>query len=195
MPPKKDDTTEEKIKEAARDVFTHKGYSATRTRDIAEKADINLALLNYYFRSKEKLFKLVMEENLLRLLSVLFPIINNSKNSLEEKISAFAENYINLLVENPELPLFIFNELKNHPDQFMKKFEIDDVLRNTSFFKQISAQKPDTDPLQFMLTMLGMTIFPFVAKPLIFNDSLKFNMLMEERKSLIVDWSKAILKL
>jgi AcrR family transcriptional regulator len=49
-------TTEEQIKEAARRVFTRKGYAATRTRDIAEESGHNLALLNYYFRSKEKLF-------------------------------------------------------------------------------------------------------------------------------------------
>ena len=48
-------TTEEKILEAASEVFTEKGFAGTRTRDIAEKAGINLALLNYYFRSKEKL--------------------------------------------------------------------------------------------------------------------------------------------
>ena len=47
-----DSTTEEKIKEAARTVFHKKGFAATRTRDIAEEAEINLALLNYYFRSK-----------------------------------------------------------------------------------------------------------------------------------------------
>ena len=42
----KDSSTEQKIKEAARKVFTMKGYAATRTRDIAEEAGINLALLN-----------------------------------------------------------------------------------------------------------------------------------------------------
>ena len=36
------------------------------TRDIAEEAGINLALLNYYFRSKEKLFGIVMMENFIR---------------------------------------------------------------------------------------------------------------------------------
>ena len=59
-----DTSTEEKIKEAARVVFHKKGYAATRTRDIAEEADINLALLNYYFRSKEKLFDIIMVETL-----------------------------------------------------------------------------------------------------------------------------------
>ena len=67
-PPKKsraagDPTTEEKIKEAARKLFTQKGFAATRTRDIAEEAGINLALLNYYFRSKQKLFDLIMKDH------------------------------------------------------------------------------------------------------------------------------------
>src|ERR1700748_2737311 len=56
-------STEEKIKAAAKKLFTQKGFAATRTRDIAEEAGINLALLNYYFRSKEKLFELIMMEN------------------------------------------------------------------------------------------------------------------------------------
>jgi AcrR family transcriptional regulator len=50
-------TTEERIKQAAVKVFQAKGYGAARTRDIAEEAGINLALLNYYFRSKERLFE------------------------------------------------------------------------------------------------------------------------------------------
>ena len=46
-------STEEKIMNAARAVFQRKGFAGTRTRDIAEEAGINLALLNYYFRSKQ----------------------------------------------------------------------------------------------------------------------------------------------
>jgi len=59
---KLDESTEEKIKEAARIVFTQKGYASAKVRDIAKEADINLSLVNYYFRSKEKLFQLCMAE-------------------------------------------------------------------------------------------------------------------------------------
>ena len=59
-----DPSTEEKIKNAARIIFHQKGYAGTKTRDIAEEAGINLALLNYYFRSKEKLFGIIMVESL-----------------------------------------------------------------------------------------------------------------------------------
>ncbi len=58
----KSENAEEKILTAARKIFLKKGFAATRTRDIATEAGINLALLNYYFRSKKKLFELVMQE-------------------------------------------------------------------------------------------------------------------------------------
>ena len=60
----KEKDTEQKIKEAAKKVFQQKGFAGTRTRDIAEEAGINLALLNYYFRSKKKLYEIIMLESL-----------------------------------------------------------------------------------------------------------------------------------
>ena len=70
----KDISTEEKIRAAARKIFTQKGFAATRTRDIAEEAGINLALLNYYFRSKEKLFEQIMIEKVQYLCHTLVPL-------------------------------------------------------------------------------------------------------------------------
>src|SRR6478672_4764053 len=93
----KDISTEDKIKEAARVVFTQKGYAATRTRDIAEEAGINLALLNYYFRSKEKLFQQVMSENIQKLFGIILPIVNDASTKLETKIDLIATAYIDLL--------------------------------------------------------------------------------------------------
>ena len=67
-------TTEEKIKSAARTVFHTKGFAATKTRDIAKEAGINLALLNYYFRSKEKLFQIIMMDSIHSLFQSILPI-------------------------------------------------------------------------------------------------------------------------
>ena len=89
-------STEEKIKEAAKKVFLKKGYAATRTRDIAEEAGINLALLNYYFRSKEKLFDLIMLEKLEKFFGTIAPVLNNVNTTLEQKITLFSNNYTDL---------------------------------------------------------------------------------------------------
>src|SRR5690349_22519623 len=95
-------STEDKIKEAARKVFTQKGYAATRTRDIAEEAGINLALLNYYFRSKEKLFEIVILEKMHILLGKIGPAMMDERTSIEQKVEQIAEHYINTLVANPD---------------------------------------------------------------------------------------------
>ncbi|MEO6687147.1 MAG: helix-turn-helix domain-containing protein, partial [Dyadobacter sp.] len=111
-------STEEKIMEAARKVFTEKGYAAARTRDIAEESGINLALLNYYFRSKEKLFELVMLEKVNKLFGTIIPILTDETTELEEKLDRIAESYIDLLLVNPDLPIFVLSEIRRRPEKF-----------------------------------------------------------------------------
>lgn len=185
-------TTEEKIMEAAREVFFQKGYAAARTRDIAKEAGINIALLNYYFRSKEKLFKIIMIEEVQQFYGVIFSIINNDKLTLDIKIEMITENYINVLIKNPELPLFIFNSTKNNLKEFKEKSQIHKIL-DSSFFLQIKERNSNIEPIQFLFSLMGMIIIPFIAKQIIFSDEKMFNELMKERKKLIIAWSKAIL--
>src|SRR3982751_3793794 len=109
---KVDASTEEKIKEAARKIFTQKGYAATRTRDIAEEAGLNLALLNYYFRSKEKLFDIIMLEKLQEFMTGIRALLSTETTSIEEKLTAIVSDYIDMLTKQPDLPLFIFTELR-----------------------------------------------------------------------------------
>ncbi len=193
-----DSSTEEKIKEAARKVFTKKGFAATRTRDIAEEAGINLALLNYYFRSKEKLFDLVMLENMQQFLMGLKGILYNEQTSLDEKIEIVVENYINLLKSHPDLPLFILSEIKANPDKFAANIGVRDILMNSFFIKQLAkATKGKIKPVHILVNILGLTVFPFVARPLLKNvaslNTNDFNNLMEERKKLIPVWIKQMI--
>jgi len=100
-----DATTEEKIKEAARVVFHKKGFAATRTRDIAEEAGINLALLNYYFRSKGRLFEIIMLETVSGFIQTMALALNDEETTLEEKIRRIASAYIDLIGKEPDLPI------------------------------------------------------------------------------------------
>lgn len=45
------------IIEAAEKLFSEKGFNGTSVRDIAEQAGVNLAMISYYFGSKEKLME------------------------------------------------------------------------------------------------------------------------------------------
>jgi AcrR family transcriptional regulator len=193
-----DISTEEKIREAARKVFTQKGYSATRTRDIAEEAGLNLALLNYYFRSKQKLFEIVMVEKMQKFFSILLPILYDHSTSLETKVESISANYIDLIIANPDLPFFVLTEGRNNPEFIFKVAQRKDFLKNSVLIKQISEKNPALNPLHFLISLLGMCIFPFVMKPVLQKmtgmEEVAFKQMMEERKVLIPLWIKAMLK-
>lgn len=189
-------STEEKIKEAASIVFTKKGYGNARTRDIAEEAGINLALLNYYFRSKEKLFQIVMAERIDKLFGVLTPVLNDESTTLEEKLEKITESYINMLLENPDLPIFVLSEIRNNPDQLSNRFQAHKHLTESVFVKQLMARRSDLNPFHFLMNLLGMNLFPFVAKPVlqpIVGNEEMYRQLMEQRKKLVPAWMKLIL--
>lgn len=191
-------TTEEKIKEAARVVFTRKGYAATKTRDIAEEAGLNLALLNYYFRSKENLFEIVMIERIQKLFAFIAPALNNPATSLTEKIEWIALNYIEMLQQNPDLPMFVLSEIRSNPERFGETIQLKGMVLQSSFLQQLAEQKKDINPVQLFLNFLGMMVFPFIVKP-VFQSAGRmseeaFDQLLEQRKTLIPLWMKMMLE-
>ncbi len=195
-------STEEKIKEAARRVFTRKGYAATRTRDIAEESGHNLALLNYYFRSKEKLFDIIMIENMELFIKDVLGIINDATTTLEQKIDLLIAHYIDMLLQNPNLPIFILNAVNTNPNELINKVAKTAQLEQTHLAKQwqeIAASRAlQINPLHIFLNALSMTVFPFVASPIlklrvgVTDDA--FTELMQERKKLIPAWIKSMLQ-
>src|ERR1700735_4376874 len=95
------DSAEQKIKSAAKKLFTQKGFAAVKTRDIAKEAGINLALLNYYFRSKQKLFDIIMLENFRKFIHGISLEIFDEKATIQQKIEKVTEAYIDFLLANP----------------------------------------------------------------------------------------------
>ena len=101
--------TEIKIKNAAKSLFLERGYSATTTRDISKESEINLALLNYYFTSKKKLFEIIMLETFYDFISKMVEVYNDEKSSLEEKLELTSSKYIDMIIAEPHLPTFVVN--------------------------------------------------------------------------------------
>ena len=54
--PDKSDTTRDRIVLQAGPIFASKGFRAATVREICDKADVNLASINYYFGDKQKLY-------------------------------------------------------------------------------------------------------------------------------------------
>jgi len=187
-----DQTTEEKILAAAKKVFVRSGMAGARMQDIADEAGINKAMLHYYFRNKEKLFEVIFREAAAR----LFPKLNlifESDLSLFEKIEKFTAQYIDVILENPYLPLFVLNEIHRDPEAFITHiWQRENMPRPEKFLDQIEREIKKGNikrisPLQLLLNLISLCIFPFMARPMfqihLGVDDLQFRNLMQQRKT------------
>lgn len=120
---KTDLQTEQLILEAARRVFQRSGYGGARMQEIAEEAKISKASLHYYFRSKDKLFHTVFRVDIRIFLVPLVGILRDPALTLDTRMRTFVRTYINTLLENQGLPLFIMQELSSNPGRLISLVE------------------------------------------------------------------------
>ena len=144
-----------------------------------------------------------MLENLQQFIEGIKEILNNRETSIEQKIEIIVTNYIDLFVQQPDLPLFVLHELRTHPKEIISKIDRDKFISKSYFMQQIKEAAKEgkvapVNPLHFLMNIVGLTIFPFVASPVLRNigglNQQDFNSLMEERKKLIPKWIKAIMQ-
>lgn len=186
--------TEKKIKQAAKEIFFKKGYNWARTREITEKAWVNLALLNYYFWGKEELFNIVMIEALEEFKSKMFSLLNDPSTWFEEKVKGFANEYLSSFIVSPWLLPFILESVREHIDIMQEKIKQDNsVLPDTLFAKQYiqTTWKTIDDFKEFFINFLGLVIFPVLWAPVItaffeLNDN-QYAEYIQKRKE-IVPW-------
>lgn len=192
-------TTEQKIMNAAREVFMRKGYSATRTRDIAEAADTNLALVNYYFKSKENLFRMIVEEIFNQFLSSLVPFFSNEEIPLEKKVERLVQEYSELMIKNPDFPFFVINEMHNNKDILKNTIAAYAKISIPVISKQLKEKNITLAVGDFIVNVISLTLFPFIARPLLESSHLigddNFSHFIEKRKKMIPMWIKQLSEL
>jgi hypothetical protein len=107
-----------------------------------------------------------------------------------------------LLITEPDIPIFIISEIRNNPEELLQKVEIKSAVFNSAFARQFheavkEGKIKDQNFLQFMMNFIGLIVFPFVAKPMLkeLSDLTEdqFNLIIEERKTLIPVWIKAMM--
>lgn len=194
-----DNQSEKAILSAARNVFTRKGYAAARMDDIAKEAGINRALLHYYFRSKERMFDIIFKQRIKEFFSGLASIMF-SDLTLIDKIKAIVEHDIDMISAQPDLPIFIMQELTQNPqrlidyahgagaDPGLMMKTLNAQIKEASGVKTIR----NIDGGQLLINIMSLSIYPFIAKPMIKAmhgmDDVKFDKMMKKRKTEVADF-------
>ncbi len=169
MAKKINSATERKIKQAAKEIFLTKWLTGSRTRDITEKAWVNLALLNYYFWWKEELYNIVMYEILEDFKTTILKVLDDKGTTFEEKMDKFADSYYDSIIANPKIFPFIFNILGQNMNSLKKKINTDEhSFSNIYFAKQYieTTWKTIDEFRDFFINFLGLIAFPIIWAPL-----------------------------
>jgi AcrR family transcriptional regulator len=167
---KRDLSTEEKIKAAAKKVFMTKGFDGCSVRDIAKEVGSNVALLNYYFRSKEKLFELIFEGAMSDFLQSMIEVFS-SNLTLQEKLEQLIDKEFEFFMEHPELPMFILQSLhQNKTDAPMPSHFLEPIA-NTGIFEQFEMAKAKSEIRDISIRNMTMLLmsnvhYPFMSKKL-----------------------------
>lgn len=190
--------TEQRILTAANRVFVRRGTAGARMSEIAEEADVNQALLHYYFSSKADLARAVFRGAARKLLPrVLKTLISDA--SLEEKVRQVVEIEIDFLLDHPQLPGYVLSELSHHPQRADELFEalsgspVGDVAPRVMnrLRAQIDAaveagELRPIEPETFVVNLISLCIFPFAARPMVSMiaglDEAGFEAMMTRRK-------------
>ena len=187
----KTENTETEILIAAKEIFHQKGMAGARMQEIADKAQINKALLHYYFRSKQLLFEAVFKSAFSLLAPQLQKVLNDDSD-LFEKIKNFTENYISFVIKHPYIPNFVIQELNTNPEFVNKlksetnfpsidrfKLQVNDAIKQ-GVIRPIEAE-------QLFINIIALNIFPFIGEPLLMAlvnvDKESYDRLLENRKT------------
>jgi AcrR family transcriptional regulator len=192
----KNKNTESEILNAAKHIFQLKGMNGTRMQEIADKAGINKAMLHYYFRSKDLLFRSVFMDAFASLAPQLNNILNSEKN-IFDKIIDFSNNYISFIILHPYLPNFIIQEM-NRNAEFVQKLISDKNFPSIKKFKkqvQLNIVQDLIRPItaeQLFINIMALNIFPFVASPLLKGilkvSDAEYNLLIDQRKTEVAEF-------
>ncbi len=197
--------TEDKIKAAAKKLFKQKGYAGTKTRDIAEEAGVNPALLNYYFRNKDSLFGEVMRDVMRDFIAAVRPALVGEGKDFKELLVELLNKVTDLYLDEPDLVIFVINELRTVPKKLFKELNVEEVVQGTvvyDFFKKNFMGMGDRSSMErgvmWIIGCISFVLFPFVMKPGLENvldmKSEEFRAIMNERRKMLPAWRDFMLE-
>ena len=100
----------ERILDAAVSLFAQKGYGASGVRKIAEEAQVNLAMISYYFDGKLGILKAIMEKFFQGCVEILADV-NDESRAPEECVRTMISRIVHFVRMNTDLTMVMYNEL------------------------------------------------------------------------------------
>jgi len=150
------------IIDAAEKLFASAGFDGTSVRDIAAEANVNIAMISYYFGSKEKLIEAVFEKGTHNIKLKVENMMQDSTMSNLQKVNILIDDYVDKFIDQQQFHKIMMREQLIEKDSVLAGLIHDLKKRNLHAIKSLiqSGQKngefrKNIDIVMMMSTMVG----------------------------------------
>ncbi|HLR51275.1 MAG TPA: forespore capture DNA-binding protein RefZ [Candidatus Avamphibacillus sp.] len=166
----KTNPTKEKVIESATSLFYQKGFAGTSVRDIAEKADVNVSLISYYFKGKQGLLEYAVTQFYETYLSELETTIKTTQSlHAIERLKKLIFTIIQYKQNNYQLTCFIHREL-SLDSVFVREMTVTYLAKENHYISKIfflalkENNNKNGDRHLMLMQLKGMLITPYVMQ-------------------------------
>lgn len=150
------------ILDVAEKVFAELGYDGASTRVISGEAGVNMAMLNYYFGSKEGVFLAIFERRIAAFQSTLLSIGGDESKDSWEKLDKYIDSYVDRVINNNCFHVMLNREISKSKKTDLTDKITDIIMKNVAVFQKIIADgiasgqfNNDVDEALLVATLFG----------------------------------------
>ncbi|OAN19017.1 TetR family transcriptional regulator [Photobacterium jeanii] len=154
----------------AKKLFVALPYSKVSTRMIAARADVNVALIRYYFENKAGLYQTMMHETMAPIEAQMKVVMDKGDF---DSIGDFMRTYYRIMAPTPDMPKLMSRAMMLSPDDPQRQM-MEQMVRNIArpatdmMFTKLQENgslNPGMDPEKARMTFISLMVFPFLIPP------------------------------
>jgi AcrR family transcriptional regulator len=152
--------------------MSEKGLPRVTVREVAERAGVGPALVNYYFASKSGLFSAIIEQVVLESRGRLESAASGP-GTVAQRIRGFIQEFVAAMVNNPYLPRLMTEQVlfahEAAVDHFAREFAAPNLALLHDLLSEgiATGELREVDPTLVVPSMLGSCVYFFLAAPLV----------------------------
>ena len=160
------------ILEVAEDLFANKGFDGTSIRDIATEAGVNVAMISYYFKSKENLMQSIFEKSMGSFRVRVESLLKDDSLKPFEKMEVLIDEKINGIMERHQFYKIMLCEQVTNKNPIIIEFVNELKKKNSEAVGKLirDGQKKGEFKKEIDVTMLLNTLFGSISQTLINKD-------------------------
>jgi AcrR family transcriptional regulator len=156
---------------AARSVFARRGFDGASTREVAEVAGVNNAMIYYYFKDKDSLYRSVLADSFSALIDIWNDGIFKSPAPVRQKVEKYVEGYIRFHQANEDLRRIMAMEFAVSGGTLTgvcEKYFADNFKRLSGIFREgiRNNELQNIDPSTAAASLIGVIIHNFIMQPM-----------------------------